>query len=84
MKIIKEYYVLMKPNTHDKNSVCETDCETVFLNEDYSFATDIESCNVKYNSKKTAYMVLHDYEFHKNNGEPSGFVPIYVKKEITY
>lgn len=84
MKITREYYVLMKPNTHRINSICEADCETVFLNHDYSFATDIESCNVKYNTKSAAYEDLHIYERENTNGEPSGFIPIYVKKEIIY
>ena len=84
MKIIKEYYILMKPNTHRINSLCKADCETVFLNHDYSFSTDIEGCDAIYSTKKTAYEILHDYESRENNGEPSGFVPIYVKKEITY
>lgn len=84
MKITREYYVLMKPNTHRINSICEADCETVFLNHDYSFSTSIEGCDCTYNSKKAAYEILHDYERENTNGEPSGFIPIYVKKEITY
>lgn len=83
MKIVNEYYILIRPNTHDKNSLCETDCETVFLNEDYSFVNDVK-CATRYTTKKCAYLVLHDYENRKCNSEPSGFVPIYVKEEITY
>ncbi len=83
MKIINEYYVLIRLNTHEKNTLCETDCETLFLNRDGTFANDIKSAD-KYNTKKCAYMVLRDYEDKKCNSEPSGFVPIYAKEEITY
>ncbi len=41
MKIVNEYYVLIRLNTHGKNVLCETDCETLFLNEDGSFVNDI-------------------------------------------
>ncbi len=83
MKIVNEYYVLIRLNTHGKNVLCETDCETLFLNEDGSFVNDIR-CATKYNTKKCAYIVLRYYEISKCGSEPSGFVPIYVKEEITY
>ena len=83
MKIINEYYVLIRPNTHKKESLCTSDCETVFLNADDSFVTEITEAS-KYMTRKCANMILRDYEDRNCNSESSGFTPIYVRNEITY
>ena len=88
MKIVDEYYVLIKLGTRDKGvyrgkaGIGDIDTDTVFLGADDVFVDNIREA-LKATSKKTARMLIQDYE-RRHDFEPSGLVPVFVTNEITW
>lgn len=83
MKIVDEYYVLIRLGTIDKGVYRgDFDSYTVFLGKDETFVDDIRSA-LKFNCKKAAMLFLQDYE-RKHDFEPSELSTLYVRNEITW
>lgn len=88
MKIVDEYYVLIKLGTRDKGvyrgkvGIGDIDTDTVFLDADYNFVDDIRGA-LKAKNKKTARELIQDYE-RRHDYEPSGLTPVFVTNEITW
>ena len=88
MKIENEFYVLIKLGTRDKNTfrskvgIGDIDTDTVFLGKDDEFVDDIRSA-IRAVNKKTAMMLIQEYESKHNYGK-SGFVPILVTEKIIW
>lgn len=83
MKILDEYYVLMRPGTKNKNNMyTPSDTDTVFLGENDMFVDDIRHA-MKLDSRKAAEIIISDYE-QRHGIKSSGYVAIFVRNEITF
>lgn len=86
MKIVDEYYVLIKIGTRDKGvfrgkaGIGDIDTDTVFLDVDGNFVDDVRGA---LKAKKAAFILIQDYE-RKHDFEPSGLIPVFVTNEITW
>lgn len=83
MKILDEYYVLMRPGTKNKNNMyTPSDTDTVFLGKDDEFVDDVRHA-LKIGGRKTAELIISDYE-QRYNIKSSCFIAILVRNEITF
>lgn len=88
MKIVDEYYVLIKIGTRDKGvfrgkaGIGDIDTDTVFLDVDGNFVDDVRGA-LKAKTKKADFILIQDYE-RKHDFEPSGLIPVFVTNEITW
>ena len=92
MKIEKEYYVLIRLGTEQKNIYRPNDeeykNETIYLKQDsdtlkFSYTDNIENA-VKGSSRRAILEIKTLYERAEHKCEDSGFVPILVKKTIVW
>lgn len=83
MKILDEYYVLMRPGTKNRNNMyTPSDTDTVFLGKDDKFVDDVRHA-LKICNRKTAEIIISDYE-QRHGIKSSGYVAIFVRNEITF